>query len=211
MEFFGDKYESDILPEKFFLEVTHEILSRTTFSRRLTKPELFNDNEEDQRIGIDLLLANGVLKSCYPLHENYGQRNDLEKTTRQLLWDHWAKPWSLLVYQPLHLIRLYFGEKLAFYFSWLGFYTAWLIFPSIAGLLVVAYGYLSMGADIPISDICDASVNGTGSTVMCPLCYYDASCKTWELHQTCFYAKVNKLDKDHLFRRPAHFMEYFFS
>ena len=181
------------MPEKLFLEVTHEILTRTTFHHRLDKPELFSDHDQDQLIGIDLLLDKEAVAACYPLHEKFERRDDcpLEKTTRQLLWEHWARPGTFFANQPLHLIRLYFGEKLAFYFAWLGFYTTWLVFPALAGLFVVAYGFVTMDSDQPIRDICDRR-NGSGSTVMCPVCYYDASCKTWELYQTCGYAKVGQ-------------------
>ena len=75
-KFFSENNESDVIYkkelEKFFFEVTHEILSRTTFSRRLEKSELYNDSDEDKQIGIDQLLSNGTFTSCYPLHENYG-------------------------------------------------------------------------------------------------------------------------------------------
>ena len=67
----------------------------------------------------------------------------------KLLWEYWAKPRNFFIYQPLHIIRQYFGEKLAFYFSWLGFYTTWLVFPSIVGLLVFIYGCLTVSYDSP--------------------------------------------------------------
>ncbi|KAJ0407910.1 hypothetical protein P43SY_009197 [Pythium insidiosum] len=38
-------------------------------------------------------------------------------------------------YLPLHKIRDYFGEKVALYFAWLGFYTKMLLFPTIAGII----------------------------------------------------------------------------
>ena len=43
-------------------------------------------------------------------------------------------------------VREYFGEKVALYFAWLGFYTVWLLIPAILGaLMIVLYsvrGYI---------------------------------------------------------------------
>lgn len=49
----------------------------------------------------------------------------------------WALRW-LMLNQPLNKIRFYFGEKIALYFAWLGFYTKMLVFPSIAGIITFA-------------------------------------------------------------------------
>jgi hypothetical protein len=38
--------------------------------------------------------------------------------------------------QPLDSIAEYFGENIAFYFAYMSFYTRWLVFPSILGLIV---------------------------------------------------------------------------
>lgn len=43
--------------------------------------------------------------------------------------------------------RLYFGEKIGFYFAWLGYYTYALIPASIVGLLVFIYGVVQVGLD----------------------------------------------------------------
>ncbi|CEG40388.1 Protein required for meiotic chromosome segregation [Plasmopara halstedii] len=50
----------------------------------------------------------------------------------------WALHWTML-YQPLHKIRYYFGEKIALYFAWLEFYTKMLVFPAVAGLITFVY------------------------------------------------------------------------
>ncbi|TDH65902.1 hypothetical protein CCR75_005367 [Bremia lactucae] len=50
----------------------------------------------------------------------------------------WALHWTML-YQPLHKIRYYFGEKIALYFAWLEFYTKMLVFPAVAGLVTFVY------------------------------------------------------------------------
>ncbi|KAJ1454853.1 calcium-activated chloride channel-domain-containing protein [Pelagophyceae sp. CCMP2097] len=51
----------------------------------------------------------------------------------------WLKPWS----QPLMEIRQYYGEKIALYFAWVGFYGYSLITPAVAGLVVFAYQILA--------------------------------------------------------------------
>ena len=40
------------------------------------------------------------------------------------------------------------GEKIGFYFAWLGAYNTWLLLPSIIGLLVFVAGFLSINQDV---------------------------------------------------------------
>ncbi len=65
------------------------------------------------------------------------------------MWDYWARPKNWFIYQPIHIVRQYFGEKLAFYFSWLGFYTTWLVLPSVVGFFVFIYGAITVIWDKP--------------------------------------------------------------
>jgi hypothetical protein len=44
-----------------------------------------------------------------------------------------------LLTQPLDSIAEYFGEHIAFYFAYMSFYTRWLVFPSVIGLIVFAF------------------------------------------------------------------------
>ena len=44
-------------------------MSRTTFSKQLSQPTIFQSSEKDLNIGIDLLVANDTFLAAYPLHE----------------------------------------------------------------------------------------------------------------------------------------------
>ena len=65
----------------------------------------------------------------------------------QILYLQWGRPFAWFKKQPLWLIKRYFGDKVALYFAWLGFYTIMLIPPAIVGILVVIYGGLTLFAD----------------------------------------------------------------
>ncbi|RLN57250.1 hypothetical protein BBJ29_003356 [Phytophthora kernoviae] len=84
----------------------------------------------DRHINLYALQSAGFLKDqMFALHDEAALK-DLRRT------------WALnlkMVYQPLHKIRFYFGEKIALYFAWLEFYTKMLIFPSIAGIITFIY------------------------------------------------------------------------
>lgn len=62
----------------------------------------------------------------------------------QLLYLEWGRAARCLKRQPLWLVRKYFGDKIAMYFAWLGFYTKALILPSCVGLFCFFYGLMSM-------------------------------------------------------------------
>ena len=92
-------------------------------------------------------------------------------------WACWSK---LFTHQPLDAIKDYYGVKIGLYFAWLGFYTAMLIPPSIAGVVCLVYGWATIGSNIPALDICGGVM---ANTIMCPQC--DKSCETWLLQEAC--------------------------
>uniref|UniRef100_A0A452IL18 Anoctamin n=1 Tax=Gopherus agassizii TaxID=38772 RepID=A0A452IL18_9SAUR len=95
-------------------------------------------------------------------------------------------------YQPIDLVRKYFGEKIGLYFAWLGVYTQMLIPASIVGVIVFLYGCATVDENIPSMEMCDERNNIT----MCPLC--DNTCSYWKMSSSCATARAS-----HLFDNPA--------
>ncbi|KAM3670006.1 anoctamin-9 [Ammospiza maritima maritima] len=124
------------------------------------------------------LMKKKVFEAAFPLHK--------KEEIREILKKKWAR-WSVLFKeQPIEQIRCYFGEKVALYFAWLGWYTYLLIFAAMAGLATVATGATVFSSSQVSKEICNAN-----NTIMCPLC--DQNCSFWLLSDTCMYAKVTHM------------------
>ncbi|EQC28357.1 hypothetical protein SDRG_13904 [Saprolegnia diclina VS20] len=78
-------------------------------------------------LDLDALCMDGSILACYPLH-NEDEIKHLAKSWIPKV----AAPWT----QPIEEIRDYFGERIAFYFGYLGHYTTWLIYASIVASIV---------------------------------------------------------------------------
>uniref|UniRef100_A0A3Q3W8I0 Anoctamin n=1 Tax=Mola mola TaxID=94237 RepID=A0A3Q3W8I0_MOLML len=129
--------------------------------------------------GINSLLARGVYDSAFPLHD--------VSITETLLHEEWANYGVMHKYQPVDLIRKYFGEQIGLYFAWLGVYTQLLIPPSVLGIIVFLYGIFTADANVPSQETCDDNLNIT----MCPLC--DGVCDYWRLSTVCSLARASYL------------------
>ncbi|KAM9467632.1 anoctamin-2b [Clarias gariepinus] len=162
--------------------IVYEILRRTACTRTC------------QTMGITTLIAKGVYDSAFPLHDGdfHDSRQGEEKNERQLLHDEWARYGAFYKYQPVDLIRKYFGEKIGLYFAWLGVYTQLLALASVVGIIVFLYGCFTIDSNIPSLEMCDEKRNFT----MCPLC--DTACEFWQLSTACGTARAS-----HLFDNPA--------
>lgn len=79
---------------------------------------------------MDKLVQNKIVTRIFPLHEPPKLNHFL--TT-------WASPKVIHKNQPIDEIRDYFGEEIAMYFAWLGFYTFALWILSIIGILTTFF------------------------------------------------------------------------
>ncbi|XP_060796914.1 anoctamin-1a isoform X2 [Neoarius graeffei] len=138
-------------------------------------------------MGINMLIAHGVYTSAYPLHDGDIEDVEGEPNDRKVLYEQWARYSLFYMYQPIGLIRKYFGEKIGLYFAWLGVYTQMLIPASVIGVIVFLYGCATVDHDIPSMEICDERNNIT----MCPLC--DRACSYWKLIEACGTARASHL------------------
>ncbi|CAL8400741.1 unnamed protein product, partial [Boreogadus saida] len=160
--------------------IVYEILAKTAYGKR-----------RRAEVGVARLLTEGAYSAAFPLHEGKYQLptsevcpDELNK--RQVLFQYWARWSKWYKYQPLDHIREYFGEKIAIYFAWLGFYTAWLLPAALVGLLVFLSGVLSLASNEPAQEICTSGA----SYLMCPLCN---TCKAWNMSDICPMAKLGYL------------------
>ncbi|XP_057408899.1 anoctamin-1 isoform X8 [Balaenoptera acutorostrata] len=182
--------------------IVYEILKRTTCTKakysmgqgegRKKDSALLSKRRKCGKYGITSLLANGVYSAAYPLHDGDYEGENVEFNDRKLLYEEWASYGVFYKYQPIDLVRKYFGEKIGLYFAWLGVYTQMLIPASMVGIIVFLYGWATVDENIPSMEMCDQRHNIT----MCPLC--DKTCSYWKMSSACATARAS-----HLFDNPA--------
>ncbi|XP_023094721.2 anoctamin-1 isoform X3 [Felis catus] len=182
--------------------IVYEILKRTTCTKakysmgqgkgRKKDSALLSKRRKCSKYGITSLLANGVYSAAYPLHDGDYEGENVEFNDRKLLYQEWASYGVFYKYQPIDLVRKYFGEKIGLYFAWLGVYTQMLIPASVVGIIVFLYGCATVDENIPSMEMCDQRHNIT----MCPLC--DKTCSYWKMSSACATARAS-----HLFDNPA--------
>ncbi|XP_055596668.1 anoctamin-4 isoform X3 [Uranotaenia lowii] len=184
-------------PEEQFIVkdrcTTYNSAQRSMIVMQILMRTRFDETEKVNNIGIRRLLNDQTYLACFPLHEGRYDRNHSTGTVfdRRLLYLEWARPSKWYKKQPLCLVRKYFGDKIALYFCWLGFYTKMLYAPAVVGLFCFLYGLASMDSsdNIPTKEICDGS--GPGNVTLCPLC--DKACSYQKLSESCLFAQLTYL------------------
>ncbi|XP_013884747.1 anoctamin-4, partial [Austrofundulus limnaeus] len=203
------KFDSDTLPyleenESFTApfsrsRIHHFIIhNKETFFNNATRSRIIHHilqrvkyEEGKNKMGLNRLLSNNSYEAAFPLHEgSYRSKNSFRthgaENHRHLLYECWAWWGVWYKYQPLDLIRRYFGEKIGLYFAWLGWYTGMLFPAALVGLFVFLYGVFTL-EHCPVSkEICQAT-----DVIMCPIC--DQYCPYLRLSDSCIYAKVTHL------------------
>jgi len=96
---------------------------------------------------------NKILIDYFPLHDlfkedirNLWGRGQFLKVF--ITWFVFARTDQLL---PIFLLRSYFGEKVALYYSWVTFYTGFLAYLSIPGVVLSVFQLSSMKIDHPLT------------------------------------------------------------
>ena len=130
------------------------VVNLTKVSRALyTKPELDIGHLQDEKVFTDY----------FPLHDGDHSKNSAP-CARRWLHRNWAQYKNIMKRQPLNKIREYFGEKVALYFTFIGFYTTWLIWFSLVGGIVLIHGLNTYQTDTFVNESCTTDIT------MCPLC-----------------------------------------
>jgi len=133
----GGGYSPFEMDQKDLYLGTDEGLFRRT--QRLLLIEHILQGETDRGgVGLNLnaLVKKGIITRVFPLHQ--------EKKRKELLGS-WAAARNVHREQPLEEIRNYFGEEIALYFAWLGFYTKWLWIASALGVVAFIFYLVEKG------------------------------------------------------------------
>ncbi|XP_066477596.1 anoctamin-7 [Tiliqua scincoides] len=178
--FFGSDNHDTFFSSTQRHRILYEILATTSYG-----------NPKEGEVGIERLLNEDVFTAAFPLHDGSYKIPVVEIPStklnqRQILFHYWAQWSKWKKYQPLGHIRRYFGEKIALYFAWLGFYTAWLLPAAVVGTLVFIIGIFMVFNDIPTQEICHSG----GRYQMCPLCKV---CPYWNISSICSMVQAGRL------------------
>ncbi|XP_072935937.1 anoctamin-3-like, partial [Epargyreus clarus] len=144
-------------------------------------------------VGLERLIERNIIVDAYALHDGpyFFPRNQIpiKLNSRQVLFYNWVGKRNIFKRQPLHLIREYLGEKVAFYFACYEFFNIALIFAMALGVYITIEGLYDIDDDGVIEEACkENSTNSDNIKKVCPLCWDFNVCPFRNL--TDFCAKV---------------------
>ncbi|XP_049883600.1 anoctamin-4-like [Pectinophora gossypiella] len=115
--------------------ITYKVLQAMTFG----EPKNF--------IGIQRLLDHNILLDVYPLHDGPYFLTKFQKPAefhgRQALFYNWVGYRNLSRWQPIHLIREYLGERMAFLFAFFEYCNITLAITGLFGVIMFIVGILT--------------------------------------------------------------------
>lgn len=117
---------------------------RALLSRYIIDSVTVRVPKNQRRQGLDYLIDKEVYSKHFYLHDKLNsdnQRSGSSGNLREYLYINWIKKIGA---QPLDAIREYFGERLALYFSFCGFYVVWLFSAAIMGAAIIIVGLVDM-------------------------------------------------------------------
>ncbi len=136
------------MAERFQIETRLKEYDCTHEFKTILRENFLNFNGREQyklitkiikeQIDLDTMMMNGVIIDHMVLHDRQKQ-TEIERFIN-------ARKWKILlsVFAPsfsykvksLDYVAEYFGEKMGFYFAFLVHYTAWLLIPSLVGIVI---------------------------------------------------------------------------
>uniref|UniRef100_A0A8B9M6C1 Anoctamin n=1 Tax=Accipiter nisus TaxID=211598 RepID=A0A8B9M6C1_9AVES len=150
--FLGSNEQDTFFTTTQWHQILYKILAKTQYG-----------HSGEQEVGVDWLLSENVFSAAFPLHE-VRPCHPLGSRADQLAVHPWPAPWKWSKYHPLDHVCKYFGEKVAFYFAWLG--ESCLLQSTLTGCWC---SFLARRQEICASE---------EQYWMCPLC---KTCPYWQL------------------------------
>eukprot|EP00698_Gefionella_okellyi_P015918 TRINITY_DN4523_c0_g1_i1.p1 TRINITY_DN4523_c0_g1~~TRINITY_DN4523_c0_g1_i1.p1 ORF type:complete len:721 (-),score=185.11 TRINITY_DN4523_c0_g1_i1:896-3058(-) len=121
----ADPKKRMLFPPEFNTYQRQEVVRDIIEERPLRYPGKYPGYDRGAGLSLSELVGSNVISQAYALHD---------PPVRAELIRLWVK--KIFSPQPLDLVREYLGEKIALYFAFIGFYTTWLILPTIFGIIV---------------------------------------------------------------------------
>jgi hypothetical protein len=133
MKYFIDpKHKNGV---ELFSNAQRNLLCYNILHRLSVKREVF-EKDVPETLDLEGLVNLQVFITYYALHDG---PPDHSSNTRSILaksWRGWIEP------QPVHLIRSYFGEQIAFHFAWMDHSNWWMLMLGLFGTFVFLYGII---------------------------------------------------------------------